>query len=961
MYGGQQGVMHLAAEQIFAMIEQRPDFDFLLRCSYIEVYNEALRDLLGSSDKSGKAIQLREDPHKGVYVDGASEEIVTDAAGIVALLAKGESARSVGSTAMNERSSRSHTVFRIVVESKAAAGAEADGVLVGALSLVDLAGSESVRHTGATGQRAKEGGKINQSLLTLSRVIKQLGDRACDSSEAQHHQQEPFVNFRDSKLTRLLQPTLGGDARLAMVCCVAPSENYVEETRSTLQFAQRAAKVRLAPQVHEVLDDASQLRRVKRQLAELQRRQQEYEALGRSGKTEELSRLLDANTQLSEAVASKEAELSNQVEMIGRLKRMIVLGGDCGRADDEAAVGRLGEKGFITTRGHRRHRKARETWAPGVVPQGLLFSATAKLPNRDPVVASGGDVAELLVIEARPNNEQQDLLIFEEEDEPAITRALASPAPTRPVRTSPTSAERPSPGALSAQFSEHRKRATAQIGELRAQLDEALMRAERAERQVDVAIVEMRAECAAADDDAEKRQLASLDRPADDASVGELCDAIRARRERWRGALDAATDERASAEREAYVLKQEVVELREISESFDAHVAEIDSELGEARREAGELQADLDAARQELASREASLADALDQARAADASRDAALDRLAEAERDCADRHDAALRRRAAAVEAVERDADALKVQLADAEATSSTLRDELDAARRQQAELLRRIELKTTECDQLRDDLADKKARIARLEQVKMTTDIFKKIQQMQLEKARFEGENRELRAQLAQLEAEIAADDRAKPLADEAADSPFRQAAAALSRGGLSSSIAAKLQLDELANRNTILADQLKRLSKLALDLLATALRELGYSDIPEGFVSQDADGILLVDNADSLLDSLAGMVRGRLANVTQNAAPDPTSNIQAKLNFLEQENLDLMLEIKQIREAQATEKLQPRLNNRVKNTPSKTVYVDKTKTGTPQIDGKENVAHSPFDADKPECTQS
>lgn len=955
-------MMHLAAEQIFAMIEQRPDFDFLLRCSYIEVYNEALRDLLGSSDKSGKAIQLREDPHKGVYVDGASEEIVTDAPGIVALLAKGESARSVGSTAMNERSSRSHTVFRIVVESKAAAGAEADGVLVGALSLVDLAGSESVRHTGATGQRAKEGGKINQSLLTLSRVIKQLGDRACDSSEAPHHQQEPFVNFRDSKLTRLLQPTLGGDARLAMVCCVAPSENYVEETRSTLQFAQRAAKVRLAPRVHEVLDDASQLRRVKRQLAELQRRQQEYEALGRSGKTEELSRLLDANTQLSEAVASKEAELSSQVEMIGRLKRMIVLGGDCGRPGDETAVGRLGEKGFITTRGHRRHRKARETWAPGAVPQGLLFSATAKLPSREPSAASGGDVAELLLAEARPNNEQHDLLIFEEEDEPTITRALASPAPARPARTSPTSAERPSPGALSAQFSEHRKRASAQIGELRAQLDEALMRAERAERQVDVAIVEMRAECAAADDDAEKRQLASLDRPADDISVGELCDAIRARRERWRGALDTATDERASAEREAYVLKQEVVELREISESFDAHVAEIDSELGEARREAGELQADLDQARHELASREASLADALDQARAADASRDAALDRLAEAERDCADRHDAALRRRAAAVEAVERDADALKVQLADAEATSSRLRDELDAASRQQAELLRRIELKSTECDQLRDDLADKKARIARLEQVKMTTDIFKKIQQMQLEKARFEGENRELRAQLAQLEAEIAADDRAKPLADEAADSPFRQAAAALSRGGLSSSIAAKLQLDELANRNTELSDQLKRLSRLALDILATALKELGYGDIPEGLVGQDADGILVVDDADSLIDSLADMVRGRLADVTHDAPPDAPSTVQAKLNFLEQENLDLMLEIKQIREAHATtEKLQPRLNNRGKNTPSKPVYVDKSKTGTPQIDGKENIAHSPLDADKPECTQS
>ena len=302
------GVMHLAAEQIFANIEERSDTDFLLRCSYLEVYNEQLRDLL-AADGTGD-VRIREDPRTGVYIEGAQEEVVVDASSIAEALVRGERARAVGATAMNERSSRSHTVFRIVVESKVRDD-EASGVLVGALSLVDLAGSESVRLTGASGLRAKEGGKINTSLLTLSRVIKQLG-------EGQRSGGEAFVNFRDSKLTRLLQPTLGGSARLAMVCCVAPAEGYVEETRSTLQFGDRASQVKLAPVVHEILDDASQLRRVKRQLAELLAKQREYDELGASGKTEELAKLLDANAQLGAAVEAKEADLAAQVESVAR-------------------------------------------------------------------------------------------------------------------------------------------------------------------------------------------------------------------------------------------------------------------------------------------------------------------------------------------------------------------------------------------------------------------------------------------------------------------------------------------------------------------------------------------------------------------------------------------------------------------------------------------------------------------
>ena len=129
-------------------------------------------------------------------------------------------------------------------------------VRVSNLSLVDLAGSESVRHTGATGDRQKEGGIINQSLLTLSRVIGSLGQNAT------------HVNFRDSKLTRILQPSLSGNARMAIICCATPSELYLEETRSTLQFASRAKLVKTRAQVNEVMDDRSLIKTLQRELKE---------------------------------------------------------------------------------------------------------------------------------------------------------------------------------------------------------------------------------------------------------------------------------------------------------------------------------------------------------------------------------------------------------------------------------------------------------------------------------------------------------------------------------------------------------------------------------------------------------------------------------------------------------------------------------------------------------------------
>lgn len=172
---------------------------------------------------------------------------------------------------------------RLVIESRESDrdGRESDGaVLVGTLNLVDLAGSESVKNTGATGQRAKEGGKINQSLLALSMVIHKL------STQSTH------VSFRDSKLTHLLQPSLSGNAKMAIICCITPASNYQDETRSTLQFASGAKLVKTNATVNEVLDEATQIKRLKKEV-EMLRAATSDEAAARFRQMEEKARELE--------------------------------------------------------------------------------------------------------------------------------------------------------------------------------------------------------------------------------------------------------------------------------------------------------------------------------------------------------------------------------------------------------------------------------------------------------------------------------------------------------------------------------------------------------------------------------------------------------------------------------------------------------------------------------------------
>lgn len=164
---GDGGIVHMAAQDIFSYIAKTPDRVFLVRASFVEIYNEEVRDLLGTNNN---ILQVREDPRRGIFVN-SEEEIAVNCSSLLQVLFKGEKNRAVAATAMNERSSRSHTIFKITIESRRKSSnnendsdaLDDDGaVRVSTLNLVDLAGSESVRHTGNTGDRLKEGGKINQ-------------------------------------------------------------------------------------------------------------------------------------------------------------------------------------------------------------------------------------------------------------------------------------------------------------------------------------------------------------------------------------------------------------------------------------------------------------------------------------------------------------------------------------------------------------------------------------------------------------------------------------------------------------------------------------------------------------------------------------------------------------------------------------------------------------------------------
>ncbi|XP_021728458.1 kinesin-like protein KIN-7N [Chenopodium quinoa] len=263
------GIIHRAVKDVFDMITKHDEREFLIRVSYMEIYNEEINDLLMVNNQK---LQIHESLERGVFVAGLREEIVSEAEQVHKLLEAGEVNRHFGETNMNVRSSRSHTIFRMVIESKTKEmdGSSSDAIRVSALNLVDLAGSERIAKTGADGVRLKEGKHINKSLMVLGNVINKLSEGA---------KQRGHIPYRDSKLTRILQFSLGGNAKTSIICTVAPEEVHVEETRGTLQFANRAKRVTNCAQVNEILTDAALLKRQTLEIEELRQKLQGSQAV----------------------------------------------------------------------------------------------------------------------------------------------------------------------------------------------------------------------------------------------------------------------------------------------------------------------------------------------------------------------------------------------------------------------------------------------------------------------------------------------------------------------------------------------------------------------------------------------------------------------------------------------------------------------------------------------------------
>ena len=251
----QRGVIPNSFDHIFSHIAKSENQQYLVRASYLEIYLEDVRDLLAKDQT--KNLELKERPDTGIYVKDLSSFVCKSVSEIEHVMAVGNQNRSVGKTEMNEHSSRSHAIFIITVECSELDMEGQAHIRVGKLNLVDLAGSERQAKTGAVGDRLKEATKINLSLSALGNVIAALVD-----GKSSH------VPYRDSKLTRLLQDSLGGNARTVMVANLGPASYNYEESVTTLRFANRAKNIKNKPRINEDPKDAL-LREFQQEIARL--------------------------------------------------------------------------------------------------------------------------------------------------------------------------------------------------------------------------------------------------------------------------------------------------------------------------------------------------------------------------------------------------------------------------------------------------------------------------------------------------------------------------------------------------------------------------------------------------------------------------------------------------------------------------------------------------------------------
>ncbi|CEM35074.1 unnamed protein product [Vitrella brassicaformis CCMP3155] len=229
------GIMYMTLQDLFSQMDSQTDErGFEVKCSFLEIYNENIRDLL---QPSSDYLDVREDPVKGITVAGISEFSADSAAEVMDLLLAGNRNRTQEPTDANQTSSRSHAVLQVTVQEKEKGQGVQAKFHVGKLSMIDLAGSERASQTNNRGIRMIEGANINRSLLALGNVINALADRS-------KHGKGTFIPYRDSKLTRLLKDSLGGNCRTVMIANISPSHIQFEDTHNTLKYANRAKNIK---------------------------------------------------------------------------------------------------------------------------------------------------------------------------------------------------------------------------------------------------------------------------------------------------------------------------------------------------------------------------------------------------------------------------------------------------------------------------------------------------------------------------------------------------------------------------------------------------------------------------------------------------------------------------------------------------------------------------------------------
>jgi centromeric protein E len=397
------GVIPLAITDIFSYIRETPSREFLLRVSYLEIYNEKIHDLLstpaggtvGPGAPQQEEIKLREDSKRGVYASPLKEEIVQSPTQLLRVIARGDHERRTSSTQFNARSSRSHAVVQVVVESREripGSGAMSDnkrsgmlpgGVRVSTLSLIDLAGSERAAETK---ERRTEGSHINKSLLTLGTVIARLSNDK-DKDGKPTDKDGKHLPYRDSKLTRLLQGALSGDSLVSILCTIqtgsagsaAAANSHTGETLNTLKFASRAKNniVSHAKKAEEALGAGGDggarvlLERYRMEILEL-RGQLEGQAK-RKDDDEEEKREKEAEQRHEEQMLEMQLARTALKERIEHLNRLILSSKSTGvnASGSYSSLGMHPRLSTMISTGHMSQMSARSSLAPSLAPSTI--------------------------------------------------------------------------------------------------------------------------------------------------------------------------------------------------------------------------------------------------------------------------------------------------------------------------------------------------------------------------------------------------------------------------------------------------------------------------------------------------------------------------------------------------------------------------------------------------------------